>query len=171
VWACDRTPGGSSGGDAGLVAARCAPLAIGSDIGGSIRLPCTYCGLFGLKPTTERVSTKGVGHAASGVMWAAQCRLPHACPALPQIAVPRLGDRPGQPLLRAVPGPMARCVEDLALVLRAWFVPAMWAEDPYVSPQPFDLQVYERGRGRWGWEGDDTRPGGGVGGCEGCVVR
>ena len=47
----ERTCGGSSGGDAGLVSARCAPIAIGSDIGGSIRIPATFNGIVGFKPT------------------------------------------------------------------------------------------------------------------------
>lgn len=46
-----RTCGGSSGGDAGLVAARCVPLAVGSDVGSSIRIPSSFCGICGFKPT------------------------------------------------------------------------------------------------------------------------
>lgn len=88
-WNLDRTPGGSSGGSASAVAAGFSPLDIGSDVGGSIRLPAHYCGVYGFMPTDRRVSTAG-----------------------------QLPPLPGQPqyirhMLRV--GPLARSVEDLQL--------------------------------------------------------
>jgi len=58
-WNRMKTTGGSSGGEAGLVAARCSPFGIGSDIAGSIRVPANYCGTYGFKPTAARISQKG----------------------------------------------------------------------------------------------------------------
>lgn len=54
-WDLDRTPGGSSGGSAAAVAAGLAPMALGSDGAGSIRIPSTWCGLYGIKPQRDRV--------------------------------------------------------------------------------------------------------------------
>jgi aspartyl-tRNA(Asn)/glutamyl-tRNA(Gln) amidotransferase subunit A len=79
-----RTPGGSSSGSAVAVAARMAPCAIGTDTGGSVRVPAAWCGITGLKTTIGRISTHGV--------------LPLA---------PTLD----------TPGPLARSVEDCALLL------------------------------------------------------
>jgi len=59
-WDRARTPGGSTGGGAAAVAAGLSPLEIGSDAAGSIRIPSHFCGVFGLKPTEDRVS--GAGH-------------------------------------------------------------------------------------------------------------
>ncbi|MEM7800272.1 MAG: amidase family protein [Chloroflexota bacterium] len=86
-----RTPGGSSGGSAAALAAGLTPLEVGSDIGGSLRIPAHNCGIYSLKPTHGLLSLKG-----------------HVPPA-PNVDIP-------EPDL-AVPGPMARTPEDLALLL------------------------------------------------------
>ena len=84
--ATHRTPGGSSSGSGVAVAARMAPCAIGTDTGGSVRMPASWCGIVGLKTTIGRISTHGV-----------------------------------LPLSQTLdtPGPMARSVEDCALLLMA----------------------------------------------------
>ncbi|HLW46295.1 MAG TPA: amidase [bacterium] len=85
-WAPDRIPGGSSGGSAAAVAAGLGYASIGTDTGGSIRIPAALCGVVGLKPSFGRVSRHGV----FPLSWS----LDH-------------------------PGPLARSVEDAAIVLQA----------------------------------------------------
>lgn len=95
-WDLTRTAGGSSGGSAAAVAAGMSPLDLGSDLGGSIRVPAHYCGIVGLKPTEDRVH--GRGHIPD---W----RLP-------------VGKRRRTGLQHmATYGPLARSVPDLRLCL------------------------------------------------------
>ena len=84
-----RTPGGSSGGEAGIIATGGSPLGLATDIGGSIRVPAHFCGIAGLKPTLGRVPTTGTFPPAVGIAGG----LYHV-------------------------GPLARSVEDLTLALQ-----------------------------------------------------
>jgi amidase len=88
-WNTERTPGGSSGGPAAALASGMTPFEIGTDLSGSIRIPAHFCGLFGLKPTENRVSLAGL------------------IPGLPS---------PRSVRIMSCIGPMARTVEDLALL-------------------------------------------------------
>src|SRR2546426_6826442 len=76
-WDLTRTPGGSTGGGAAAVAAGLGPLALGSDGAGSIRIPASFCGLVGLKPTLRRVP---MYPAAGGNELGA-----HVCPLAPTV--------------------------------------------------------------------------------------
>jgi aspartyl-tRNA(Asn)/glutamyl-tRNA(Gln) amidotransferase subunit A len=102
-----RTPGGSSSGSGVAVAAALAPWAVGTDTGGSVRLPSSWCGITGLKTTIGRVSTHGV--------------------------------LPLSPTLDT-PGPMARSVEDVALLYAAMQGPdpldPLTRGLPYTDPMP-----------------------------------
>ena len=98
-WDLSRTPGGSTGGGAAALAAGLGHLTLGSDIGGSIRTPSHFCGIYGHKPTLELVST--IGHVP-----------------------PFVEPAPEKFVDLSVCGPMARSAEDLRASLEAIAGPA-----------------------------------------------
>ena len=118
-YSAARSPGGSSGGEAALVASGCVPFAIGTDIAGSLRGPAALTGIFSFKPTPARVSRRGC-------------------------AAPRPENYDGQhAVIPPTAGPLARCVDDLAAVLRAWWRPEAFAGDAGgVVPLPFNEEVF-----------------------------
>jgi fatty acid amide hydrolase len=124
-WNINRTPGGSSGGEAALLAAAGSPLGFGSDIGGSVRLPCHFCGLYGLKATATRISTVGAVSSVKGQ----------------ESVVPAFG-------------PMGTSVEDLVSLLRPLWsdkqfgrdsdcgAPLYFNEDMYLGQKPLRIGYY-----------------------------
>ena len=127
-WDLDRTPGGSSGGEAAVIAAGGSPLGLGTDLGGSIRVPAHFCGIQGLKPTPGRLPLDGT-----------------------------FDDRvlTGQEAIPNVAGPLARRVADLELAMQVLSGPATEG-DADVPPMPLgraaDVSVRSL---RIGWYDDD----------------
>jgi fatty acid amide hydrolase len=121
-WAPGRTAGGSSGGEAAAIAAGIAPLGLGTDLGGSVRLPAHYCGVHALKPTSGRMPLRDPFY---GLLF------------------------PWQDAVTDSGGLIARSVEDLALALHA-LAPAgprrrgpirslrvgLYVDDCFVRPAP-----------------------------------
>ena len=104
-WNLERAVGGSSGGCAATIAAGGSPLSLGSDIGGSLRLPANACGINSLKPTSTRLTM--LGHADVF---------------------------PGQEAIVCQPGPLAHSVADLNLAMRIFAAPGLEKIDASVPP-------------------------------------
>jgi fatty acid amide hydrolase len=109
-WSLDRSPGGSSGGEAAIIAAGGSPLGLGADFGGSIREPSHFCAIQGLKPTAWRLTKFDI---RPGIFAGGQ-----------EGVVPQ-------------PGPMARSVADLALAMRILAAPGLERIDLSVPPVPW----------------------------------
>ena len=109
-----------------LVATGASPLGIGTDIGGSVRIPALNCGVVGFKPTSQRMSSSGIAA--------------------------KKGDGEGpQGQYHVVPaaGPLARCVADCDLAMQLW-CNSMSNTDTTIPPQPWASQVKETRRLRFG---------------------
>ncbi|XP_047229838.1 fatty-acid amide hydrolase 1 isoform X2 [Girardinichthys multiradiatus] len=109
-----KTSGGSSGGEGALIGGGGSILGIGSDIGGSIRIPASFCGICGFKPTTGRLSSQGIAPIYRG-----------------------------QKCVLSSPGPLAQDVDSLALCMQALLCDHMFSLDPTVPPLPFNLEMYQ----------------------------
>ena len=138
-----RIAGGSSGGSAAALAAGLAPLALGTDTGGSIRVPSAFCGTYGLKPTWGRVSLDGVWPLARtldhggpmartpedlALLLGVLADLPqHVAPAPPRVAVcPDLHGFPLEPALAAAHAELAAALDahEVAFAEAGLIVPA-----------------------------------------------
>jgi fatty acid amide hydrolase len=105
-WNLKRSPGGSSGGEGAIIAARGSPWGLGGDFGGSIRIPSHFSGIHGLKPTSQRFTNVGTpSHLFSS----------------------------GQNVIYPQPGPMARSVADLKLMMKVLADPPI-IETPDLPP-------------------------------------
>jgi fatty acid amide hydrolase len=109
-WSLERSPGGSSGGEAAIIAAGGSPLGLGADFGGSIREPSHFCAIQGLKPTAWRLTKFDI---RPGIFSGGQ-----------EGIVPQ-------------PGPMARSVADLALAMGILAAPGLERIDSSVPPVPW----------------------------------
>jgi len=118
-WNPERTVGGSSGGEGGLIASRCSPVGIGTDIGGSVRIPALYCGVYAIKPTVERLSVKG-------------------------IVYPNQQGKNGNTLIRTVAGPIGKCVDDIRIMCKALMTEELTALDPRVPNLKWDSSWEEK---------------------------
>uniref|UniRef100_A0A674J229 Fatty-acid amide hydrolase 1 n=1 Tax=Terrapene triunguis TaxID=2587831 RepID=A0A674J229_9SAUR len=112
-----KTPGGSSGGEGALISSGGSILGIGTDVGGSLRIPAAFCGICSLKATGGRLSKKGM-----------------------------VSSIPGQKSAVVGIGPMARDVDSLALCMRALLCDDMFRLDPTVLPVPFNEEVFSSSR-------------------------
>jgi amidase len=104
----DLSSGGSSGGEAALIALGGSPLGIGSDVGGSIRVPAAACGIYGFKPTAFRVPTTG---------WSST--------------------PPGADPITTVLGPMSKSLAGIEMFMKAVLAAEPWIEEPALIPLPW----------------------------------
>jgi Asp-tRNA(Asn)/Glu-tRNA(Gln) amidotransferase A subunit family amidase len=117
-WDQTRSTGGSVGGEAGLVASKCVPFGIGSDLAGSLRIPAMFCGVYAFKPTGKRIPKTG------------RLTLTRSDVETFKEAEPSIG-------------PIARNVEDLLLVSQSLL--QRYEKDPTISYKKFDEESYNRG--------------------------
>ncbi|HEY76093.1 MAG TPA: amidase [Thermoflexia bacterium] len=109
-WNLERTPGGSSGGEAAIIAARGSALGLAGDFGGSTRIPAHFCGLHGLKPTSGRLTNDDF---ATGLLGYGQ-----------EVFIPQ-------------PGPIARTVADLQLAMAVLAETSLHTTYDLVPPVPW----------------------------------
>jgi Asp-tRNA(Asn)/Glu-tRNA(Gln) amidotransferase A subunit family amidase len=115
----DRSCSGSSGGDAALVAARCVPFSIGADIGGSLRSPAHFNGIYTLRPTPQRLTR--LGGFIMGL---------------------RKGFHAALPVISAQ-GALCRSVDDQVHWMRSVWCDNLFENDRTVAPMKFNEEMYK----------------------------
>lgn len=116
-WNETRTCGGSTGGEAGLIGGFCSPMGIGTDVGGSIRIPAVFCGIYGFKPTATRLSRMG------------------------RVEINGTNFNSNLSILSTL-GPMARSAQDLVLMMRSIF--GSFKDDFYCDNSSFNEELYAK---------------------------
>ncbi|KAL4484612.1 hypothetical protein ABPG74_019789 [Tetrahymena malaccensis] len=117
-WDLTKMAGGSSGGEASVIAGRLCPIGLGSDQGGSIRIPAAMCGIYGFKPTSGRSLINGLTHYSEAF--------------------------DGQTINKACAGPMGKSMDDIILLFKALCDPNILKEynigqiDPNLTILPID---------------------------------
>ncbi|OAX43009.1 amidase [Rhizopogon vinicolor AM-OR11-026] len=106
------TPGGSSGGEGALIACHGSPMGVGTDIGGSIRIPAAHCGLYGLKASVARLPHSGL-----------------------------LGSHDGMDAIVGCVGPLATSARDLELFCRVMLDAKPWLDEPALLEMPWKRAV------------------------------
>jgi len=106
--------GGSSGGEGALIALKGSPVGFGTDIGGSIRIPAAFNGLYGLRPSSGRLPYEGMANSLDGA-----------------------------PSILSVVGPLAPNATALKLVTTSLLSTKPWLHDPLVNPMPWQAQIEE----------------------------
>jgi fatty acid amide hydrolase len=115
-WNVKKTPGGSSGGEAGLVSSHCSAMGIGSDMAGSLRIPAAYCGCYSFKPTSTRISKLGICGVGRN-------------------------DIASSNIIATSIGPITRSIDDLILFAKNIY--GEFLEDPYVYNCIFKNESFE----------------------------
>lgn len=131
------TSGGSSGGEGALVAMRGSPLGVGTDIGGSVRIPSAFCGLYGLRPSYERLPYQGA-----------------------------VNSQLGQESISSTLGPMTNTPSGVRRFARAIIDAKPWNRDPLAVRKPWNQREYELEEHGYGvgmcfaimWDNDVVKP-------------
>ena len=115
----ERTAGGSSGGEGSLIGSNCSPIGIGTDSGGSIRIPAHYWGIYGFKPTMKRMTKMGVKETCD---W-------------------QLSD--GVSEIAGTTGPLGHWIDDLVEIMKIFYSKDLFIKDSLIPSIPFNLDLYK----------------------------